>query len=123
MASTHWKFPKQENKACLGKIPKQPEGTAIGHLRDSTFQSRRDFSWIFSNCDHVLNTLRILSKEGKLPKEEVEIYFFGLDDGGEPRLVPEMIQMGPQGALDQWPNGFFDTWDKCLSSLLDWNWK
>jgi len=54
---------------------------------------------------------------GILPPEEVQLHFF---ERKADNLYSEVIspQMDRNGRLDQWPEGFFDEWDKALEALL-----
>lgn len=74
---------------------------------------------IESHSDHVLNGIRVAVKEGLIPSEEAQIYYFDRDeDDLEHRSNPISLYIDPNGGVDEWPKGFFDEWDNQLDKLL-----
>ncbi|MCK5523174.1 MAG: DUF3696 domain-containing protein [Thiomargarita sp.] len=73
-----------------------------------------------THSDHVLNGIRIAVHAGLLKPEEVNLHFFQRsnkpDDMGSEIISPKVNR---DGRLDQWPDGFFDEWDKSLERLLE----
>lgn len=70
-----------------------------------------------THSDHFLNGLRVATKKGVIAPEKSQIYFFSkakdsLDTIAHP------INIGENGKLDDWPQGFFDEWDNQLDKLL-----
>ncbi len=78
-----------------------------------------------THSDHVLNAIRLAVKQHRLAAEDVMVHFFERrrrdpndpEDVDETRIVTPTI--GPDGMLSQWPDGFFDEWDRSLDQLLD----
>jgi len=70
-----------------------------------------------SHSDHVLNGIRLAVKNQTLSPEEVQIHYFNHRDT-PPQLVTPSISSN--GALDNWPQGFFDQFDKDLDQLTTW---
>lgn len=70
-----------------------------------------------THSDHVLNGIRVAVHEGELKPEDVQIHFFQKreEDGRSEVISP---QIDRDGRLDQWPEGFFDEFDKSLDVLL-----
>jgi predicted ATPase len=69
-----------------------------------------------THSDHILNGVRLSVKRGLLSAEEVMLQFFRRQDSGIGIVSPGI---GPDGMLSQWPEGFFDEWDRSLAQLLD----
>lgn len=71
-----------------------------------------------THSDHVLNSLRVAVHQGLLSRESICIHFFTTGAGQlEPTVSSPRIDA--RGRLDQWPDGFFDEWDRALGALLD----
>ncbi len=70
-----------------------------------------------THSDHVLNGIRVAVHDGELNPEDVQIHFFQKreEDGRSEVISP---QIDRDGRLDQWPDGFFDEFDKSLEVLL-----
>lgn len=70
-----------------------------------------------THSDHVLNGIRVAVKHSILPPEMVAIHFFDRDfkESHSNVLSPRIDK---HGRLDQWPQGFFDEWEKMLAELL-----
>lgn len=72
---------------------------------------------IETHSDHVLNGVRLAVHDGKLPSDEVQLHYFQRDpQNGQARVTSPHIDRN--GRIDQWPDGFFDEWDKSLETLL-----
>jgi predicted ATPase len=69
-----------------------------------------------THSDHILNGVRLAVKRGLLSAEDVMLQFFRREAGGIEIISPGI---GPDGMLSQWPEGFFDEWDRSLDELLD----
>jgi len=92
-----------------------PKGQAlIGHFLARTAACGVQVI-IETHSDHVLNGIRVAVKRAKIPHEDVQINFFHQHDGKSTISVP---QIDRHGHIDQWPEDFFDEWDKQLSELL-----
>lgn len=70
---------------------------------------------IETHSDHVLNGIRVAVKQGAIAHEAVQINFFHQQDGASCVSTPCIDK---NGHIDQWPENFFDEWDKQLSELL-----
>nr|WP_277881546.1 DUF3696 domain-containing protein [Hymenobacter cyanobacteriorum] len=73
-----------------------------------------------THSDHVLNGIRIAVKKYKLDPASVGLYFFErapLAQGGHHSIIRQP-QIDQDGRIDDWPEGFFDEWDKNLIDLL-----
>lgn len=68
-----------------------------------------------THSDHVLNGIRLAVKKSILPPDDVFINFFAHTPDGVTVLRPRIDQ---DGHIDQWPEDFFDEWDKQLAGLL-----
>jgi predicted ATPase len=72
---------------------------------------------IETHSDHVLNGIRLAVHDGKLSPEDVQLHFFQRrQSDGQSLVVSPHIDKN--GRIDQWPEGFFDEWDKSLEALL-----
>lgn len=70
---------------------------------------------IETHSDHVLNGIRVAVKRAQILPADVQINFFHQQEGKSIVSVP---QIDKDGHIDQWPEDFFDEWDKQLSELL-----
>jgi predicted ATPase len=71
-----------------------------------------------THSDHILNGVR-LAVHGGIKPESVGIYYFSRTaEAGRVRSIVESPVIDRDGRLDQWPDGFFDEWDKSLERLL-----
>jgi predicted ATPase len=70
--------------------------------------------FIESHSDHVLNALRIVTKNKLIKPEDANILFFGLENGNSKIIKPTLDE---NGRIDQWPEYFFDETAKSLASL------
>jgi predicted ATPase len=69
-----------------------------------------------THSDHILNGVRLAVKRGVLPADGVALHYFKREDDGIHIVSPTI---GMDGMLSQWPDGFFDEWDRSLDQLLD----
>ena len=69
-----------------------------------------------THSDHILNGVRLQVKRGALRPDDVALHYFRREDDGIRILSPAI---GPDGMLSEWPEGFFDEWDRSLDQLLD----
>lgn len=74
---------------------------------------------IETHSDHVLNGIRLAVHGGKIDPKDVQLHFFQRQEK-ERQIVTEVLSplIDRNGRLDQWPEGFFDEWDKSLEALL-----
>jgi predicted ATPase len=70
-----------------------------------------------THSDHVLNGLSIAVKNGILPAEDTAILFFRRPPG---QLGADFVQprLGSNGRLSEWPEGFFDEFERSMEKLL-----
>ncbi|MBD2491292.1 DUF3696 domain-containing protein [Aulosira sp. FACHB-615] len=74
---------------------------------------------IETHSDHVLNGIRLAVHNGKLEPEDVQLHYFQRQEK-QGQVFTEVIspQIDRNGRIDQWPDGFFDEWEKNLITLL-----
>ena len=70
-----------------------------------------------THSDHLLNGVRNSVKCGRLDAKDVALHFFSRGDSGSGsgRVSPVLDS---SGRLDQWPEGFFDEWDRAVLELI-----
>ena len=73
-----------------------------------------------THSDHVLNGIRLAVKNRIMKTNQVGLNYFYefLDREGMPKhekTSPEILQ---DGSLSDWPEGFFDEWDKAVDELF-----
>lgn len=74
---------------------------------------------IETHSDHVLNGIRTSVKDEHLNSSQVLAYFLSRQSNQtEHCAFVEKISIDSLGRIDQWPEGFFDEWDKSINSLL-----
>ncbi len=72
-----------------------------------------------THSDHVLNGICIAVRSGILPPDDASLLFFERqEDGGIAKIEAVSPRIDRNGRIDQWPDGFFDEWDKSLETLL-----
>ena len=70
-----------------------------------------------THSDHLLNGVRVAVNNGIIEPQDVCIQFFE-----RPKYLSSVVvtpTIDKNGRLDNWPEGFFDEWDKCLDALLE----
>jgi len=74
---------------------------------------------IESHSDHLLNGIRVAVKKGFVKSDEVSIFYFERNKDSKEH-VSQIIQpkIDEDGRIDNWPEGFFDEWDKMLDKLF-----
>jgi predicted ATPase len=70
-----------------------------------------------THSDHFLNGLRVAVKKGIIKSDKVAIHFFDRDPKS-PHSKVVSPNIDSHGRIDQWPEGFFDEWEKMLAELL-----
>jgi predicted ATPase len=74
---------------------------------------------IETHSDHVLNGIRLAVHGGRIAPEAVRLHYFERRDlGGQVQHVVTSPRIDRDGRIDDWPEGFFDEWDKSLEALL-----
>ncbi len=72
-----------------------------------------------SHSDHVLNGLRRAVKDGVLEPNATALHFFSPRSADRPQV--QTPTLNAEGAVDFWPDGFFDQFDKDLNALAGWD--
>ena len=72
-----------------------------------------------THSDHILNGMRLAVHQGEASADKVQLLYFTRKAEGDVSCA-DVVKVGvdDNGRLDQWPDGFFDEWDKALSALL-----
>ena len=75
---------------------------------------------IETHSDHVLNGIRLAVHGRQLDPKDVQLHYFQRQEK-EGLAFTEVVspQIDHNGRIDQWPDGFFDEWDKSLEALLE----
>lgn len=74
---------------------------------------------IETHSDHVLNGIRLAVHGGKLDPKDVQLHYFDrTEKNGQAYTEVVSPHIDRNGRIDQWPEGFFDEWDKSLEALL-----
>lgn len=74
-----------------------------------------------THSDHVLNGIRLSVKQGIIKPEQVKLNYFNIYTDKVDGLTkheltsPEILR---DGSLSNWPEGFFDEWDKAIDLLF-----
>lgn len=73
-----------------------------------------------THSDHVLNGIRLSVRNKKISSDKVKINYFYeyLSEEGiqkHEKTSPEILE---DGSLSNWPEGFFDEWDKAIDELF-----
>lgn len=75
---------------------------------------------IETHSDHVLNGIRLAVHGGKLDPKDVQLHYFKRKEkDGQAYTEVVSPHIDRNGRIDQWPEGFFDEWDKSLEALLE----
>jgi len=92
---------------------------AMGRLISLAAQSGVQL-FIETHSDHILNGIRVAIHKKELSTENVSIFYFSKDESLEKHRIDIITPyLDSEGRLDEWPNGFFDEWEKKLDELLD----
>ena len=71
-----------------------------------------------THSDHILNGVRRSVKAGGIPADDVAIHFFRPRAEGESQVISPQIDQS--GSIDDWPEGFFDQFDKDMNYFAGW---
>ena len=71
-----------------------------------------------THSDHVLNGVRRAVRAGKLPAERVAIHFFRPRSDEGSQVTSPLLD--DTGNIDDWPEGFFDQFDKDSNYFAGW---
>ncbi|CDM95248.1 MULTISPECIES: AAA family ATPase [Limnospira] len=73
-----------------------------------------------THSDHILNGIRLAVHSRKLAPGDVQLHYFERKEmRGESNIEVVSPHIDQNGRIDQWPDGFFDEWDKSLEALLE----
>ncbi len=72
-----------------------------------------------THSDHFLNGIRVATKKGPLKPKDSNIYYFRKEKDELETKVDE-INIDENGAIDNYPKGFFDQFDDDLDKLVLW---
>jgi hypothetical protein len=65
------------------------------------------------STENILLAVRVAIKQGRLPREAVELWFDA--ENGSPK---RRLTIYPGGGISPWPDGFCDTTDNLIIALL-----
>jgi predicted ATPase len=68
-----------------------------------------------THSDHVLNGVRVATKNKHISAQQVAIHYFGREEG---RRTYYNIPIDEDGNIERWPEGFFDEYENMLIKLL-----
>ena len=71
-----------------------------------------------THSDHVLNGVRRAVKTGCIESEQVAIHFFRAGSDEHPQVLSPTLD--DTGNIDDWPEGFFDQFDKDANYFAGW---
>lgn len=71
-----------------------------------------------THSDHILNGVRRSVKAGGISADDVAIHFFRPRAEGESQVISPQID--ESGNIDDWPDGFFDQFDKDMNYFAGW---
>lgn len=69
---------------------------------------------IETHSDHLLNGIRVSTKNNEIQTDHIEIYYIEQDNENPTIHKNTRIQLEEDGKLNEWPNGFFDEWENAL---------
>ena len=76
-----------------------------------------------THSDHILNGIRRAVKKGILPAEDAALHFFrprrGDEQDGDAQV--QTLILDNEGGIDDWPDGFFDQFDKDMNYFAGWS--
>jgi predicted ATPase len=70
-----------------------------------------------THSDHVLNGIRVAVRQEQVAPEQVTVHFFGRDETSGDHMVMSP-QIDHDGRISEWPEYFFDEYEKSLEALL-----
>lgn len=75
---------------------------------------------IETHSDHFLNGVRIATKKASITPDNISIFYFSPQlNSTEHSIDVYQPFIDDRGMLNEWPEGFFDEWDKGLDILID----
>lgn len=67
---------------------------------------------------HIFNTIRLHVKKGNILHTDVSINFIDFGNSNNTYFKSTLLNIDEHGRLDNWPDGFLDTYEKILADLL-----
>ena len=76
-----------------------------------------------THSDHVLNGIRRAVRNNILPSADVALHYFRPRHDAEQRGAAQVQSpyLDREGNIDDWPDGFFDQFDKDMNEFAGWN--
>ena len=73
-----------------------------------------------THSDHILNGIRLSVKQSIIQSEQVKLNYFNVYQDSDGLMKHEMTspRILEDGSLSNWPEGFFDEWDKAIDLLF-----
>lgn len=73
-----------------------------------------------THSDHILNGIRLAIKQKSIRPNQVKINYFNAFEDQEGMTIHDITspEILPDGSLSNWPEGFFDEWDKAIGLLF-----
>ncbi len=73
-----------------------------------------------THSDHILNGIRLSVKNGEIETKQVKLNYFNVYEDRDGMIKHDMTtpEILPDGSLSNWPDGFFDEWDKAVGMLF-----
>lgn len=88
-------------------------GQILGRFADAGLQI-----FLETHSDHLLNGIRLAVRNSLVNPNDVSLYFFGTQNQSANVIG---LSLDERGAIDHWPDGFFDQSEIDLSVLLGWD--
>lgn len=90
--------------------------SAVGHLLGRMAGAGLQLL-VESHSDHLLNGVRLAVRHGLVQPGDVAVHFFGHRSGANPVMT---VTVDRDGAISDWPEGFFDQTERDLAALSGW---
>lgn len=73
-----------------------------------------------THSDHILNGIRLAVKNGQIQTDQVQLNYFNVYEDQDGMIKHDMTspEILSDGSLSNWPDGFFDEWDKAVGLLF-----
>ncbi len=73
--------------------------------------------FVETHSDHILNGIRVATKQSKIDPDNVSISFFSQSAlTGDTQI--DQLPLLKNGKITRWPDGFFDEWSNMLDALI-----
>lgn len=73
-----------------------------------------------THSDHILNGIRLSVKQGQIRPDQIKLNYFNVYEEKNGMIKHDMTspEILLDGSLANWPEGFFDEWDKAVDLLF-----